>query len=366
MRILFYLGHPAHFHLFKNVIVNLSDNHKIFILTKKKDILDELLNNSGLAYNNILPEGRKDTKFFIATGLIKRDYRMFKFCRKNKPDVMVGTSPEICHVGKLLNIPSINVNEDDAAAVPLYAKFCYPYATDILTPDSCDNGKWNIKSVKYNSYHELAYLHPDVFKPDLKVLDKYNIKRPYYILRFSALNAYHDAGVKGINKDIASNIISKLISQGNIYITAEAKLDAEFERFRLKINPLDIHNVLSYCEMYIGDSQTMAAESAVLGVPSLRLNDFVGKLGYLEELENKYHLTFGFKSDNSSGLLNKIDELLNLSNIKNLWLENRNKMLLEKIDTTKFFSWFIENYPGSKSIIKENPEYQYKFKINFE
>jgi predicted glycosyltransferase len=363
MKILFYLGHPAHFHLFKNIITHLSVKNDISILTKKKDILDELLNKSGFAYYNILPSGRKDSKFNIALGLIKRDYRMLKYCLKFKPDIMVGTSPEICHVGKFLNIPSINVNEDDANAVSLYAKMSYPFATDILTPESCDNGKWNDKSIKYNSYHELAYLHPNVFNPDENVLKGYNIKKPYYILRFSALNAYHDKGVKGIHKELGLKIIDKLITKGNIYITSERKLEPEFEQYQLNINPLDIYHIIYFSEMYIGDSQTMAAESAVLGVPSLRFNDFAGRLGYLEELEKEYQLTFGFRTNNPVGLLTKIDELLNIKDIKQIWSDRRNKMLTEKIDTTKFFVWFIENYPDSKKILKENPDYQYNFKI---
>ena len=43
MKILFHLGHPAHFHLFKNVIKNLKKNkHDVFILIKKKDILEAI------------------------------------------------------------------------------------------------------------------------------------------------------------------------------------------------------------------------------------------------------------------------------------------------------------------------------------
>ena len=36
----------------------------------------------------------------------------------------------------------------------------------------------------------------------------------------------------------------------------------------------------------------MAVEAAMLGTPSLRFNDFAGKIGVLEELEHKYELTF--------------------------------------------------------------------------
>ena len=47
----------------------------------------------------------------------------------------------------------------------------------------------------------------------------------------------------------------------------------------------------------------MAAECAVLGTPSIRFNDFVGKLGYLEELELEYGLTFGIKTSDPEKLL---------------------------------------------------------------
>ena len=37
-------------------------------------------------------------------------------------------------------------------------------------------------------------------------------------------------------------------------------------------------------------------------------------------------------------------------------------MLDDNIDVTSFFTWFIENYPESQKIMKENPGYQYEFK----
>jgi len=43
-------------------------------------------------------------------------------------------------------------------------------------------------------------------------------------------------------------------------------------------------------------------------------------------------------------------------------LEKRNKFLETKIDATGFLIWFIENYPQSAKIMKENPDYQYRFK----
>ena len=48
-----------------------------------------------------------------------------------------------------------------------------------------------------------------------------------------------------------------------------------------------------FSSLYFGDSQTMAAEAWVLGVPFVRFNDFVGRTGYLRELEDVYELGYG-------------------------------------------------------------------------
>lgn len=343
MRYLFYLGHPAHFHLFKNVILQLKNaGHDTRVLIKKKDILENLLKDSGWEYTNIMQGDRGDSKWQIAYGLLKRDWAIMKIARSYKPDLMIGTSTELNQVGKLLGIPSINVNEDDAAAVPLFAKLGYPFATRILAPECCDCGKWNYKKIAHKSYHELAYLHPNHFKPDRSVVEKYNLGERFYILRFAQLTAHHDAGKKGISADIAEKIISLLAPSGNVFITSERKLEPQFEKYRIAIPPLEIHNALYFATMYIGDSQTMAAEAAVLGTPSIRFNDFVGELGYLTELEQKFGLTYGIRADDPEKLFSKIIELLKIADLKNMWQEKRKLMLNERGDLSNvMFDLFV-------------------------
>ncbi len=360
MKILIYLGHPAHFYIYKNSILTWKTNgHELFILIKKKDILEDLLRAAELPYHNILEEGRKDSKYGIFKGMIKRAIRLFSFCIKHKPDILTGTSVENSFVGKLLHIPVINVNEDDAAVVPLYAKLSYPFATEILTPKVCDSGKWNLKSIKYNSYHELAYLHPHHFTPDKSLVEKYfEIDSPYFIIRFAKLNAHHDSGIQGINTQIAERIIDILKPYGRIYITSERELEPHFEQYRIKINPLDMHHVMAFSQLYIGDSQTMAAEAGVMGIPFVRFNDFVGRIGYLRELEDVYKLGFGIRTNEVSRLYETIEMLVKMPNRAVAFQERRKIMLSEKIDYAQFLTWFIENYPESAKIMRESPEYQ--------
>jgi len=348
MKILFHLGHQAHFHLFKNVIANLKTRHTIYVLIKKKDILEELLNLSGIPYYNILPSGRKDGIFGIFSGILIKDFNMFRFCLKNKPDLLIGTSAEISHVGKLLSIPSINVNEDDVKVIKTFSNLTYPYSDYILSPKICNNEKWNYKTINYNGYHELAYLHPNHFIPDINIVRKYiDINKPYFILRFAKLNAHHDKGISGINNEIAKKIINILCNYGDIYITSERALNSDFEKYRLQINLLDIHHVLKFSKLYIGDSQTMAAEAGVLGTPFIRFNDFVGRISYLTELEKDYGLGFGFNSHQVDEMLLKIEELLEIKDLSTIWAKKRERLLKDKIDVAKFMIWFFENYPSS-------------------
>ena len=364
MRLQFYLGHPAHFHLLKNVIQKLQvKGHDIAVLIKKKDILEDLLKNSNIKFTNILSEGRKDTRLGILWGMLKRDFRSRLFAKKFKPDLLIGTSVENSHLTKFMGIPSININEDDAAVVPLYAKLSYPWASAILTPVVCNNGKWENKSIKYNSYHELAYLHPNHFTPNKNVVKNYfSPDQPYFILRFAKLKAHHDTGIDGINAIIARELIELLNPHGKVYITSERTLESEFEPYRIAINPLDMHHVMAFATLYIGDSQTMAAEAGVLGIPFIRFNDFVGRISYLAELEDKYKLGFGIKPNQPEVLYEKVKELISNPNLANEFQLRRRKMLSEKIDYAAFLVWFIENYPESVKIMKENPDYQYKFK----
>ena len=274
---------------------------------------------------------------------------------------MIGTSAEISHVGKLLKIPSCVVNEDDFDAVPLFAKLAYPWASHILAPTPCKVGKWEKNRIKYESYHELAYLHPKNFLPSQEKVKSLILKGDFFLLRFASLKAHHDSGIAGITKGICADIIDILSPHGQIFISSERELEPEFEKYRININPNDMHHALKYARMYIGDSQTMTAEAAVLGTPAIRFNDFVGRLGYLDELEFQYELTYGIQTKEPKKLMEKIIQLLERPNLTTEWKKRQEKMLSEKIDLAAFMSWMFSTYPHSVHALKKNPDYQYTF-----
>ena len=367
MRILIELNHPAHFHLYKNVAKNLIDNgHQVFILIKTKDILEELLVQSGLPYHNIQKSIHRKSKLGIVWDILDREWKMVRFVRKHKIDLLTGTAIDVAHVGWFTHKYRINTNEDDANVLPHYQKLIGPFLQTLLTPRVCNTCTLEPKTVKYESYHELAYLHPHHFTPDKAVVEKYfEADTPYFILRFSSLNAYHDRGISGIDDKIAQHLIDILKPHGRVYITSERAFSPQFEPYRIKINSIDMHHVICFSSLYIGDSQTMAAEAAILGVPFIRFNDFVGRIGYLDELENVYRLGYGIKAS-SQGAENQLyqttQHLLAMPDLKEVWEKRQQKMLAEKIDYAQFLTWFIENYPHSKKTLERNPDYQWRFR----
>lgn len=387
MNILVQLSHPAHFHLYKNAIKNWEKaGNQVYVLIKTKDILKDLLDDSGYEYFNILPISHRKNRAGVLLDMLIRDYRILKFGIQHKIDLYTGSTPEVAHVSWLTRKYSVNTGEDDIAVVPAFAKVVGLTLQTLLTPSTCDNDMFNVKSVKYKSYHELAYLHPNHFTPQKQIVEKYfPVDKTFFILRFAELTAHHDKGINGINTEVAQKLIDILSPYGDIYITSERPLEPQFEKYRIHINPLDMHHVLAFASIYIGDSQTMAAEAGVLGVPFVRFNDFVGRIGYLRELEDVYHLGYGIRANTEPFVPAKVDwideepkvqpcgaeamyevvrNLLAMDAVerRKIFKERRQKMLSEKIDYAKFLTWFIENYSESKKQVRDNAAWWQQFK----
>jgi predicted glycosyltransferase len=358
MRILVYFGHPAQYYFLKNAIKILrQDNCLITIVIKSKDVLESLLKEDSEEYYNILPEGRKSSRFHILTGLLKRDIRLFRFALHKKFDLFIGSDASLAHIGRLLRIPVLTVTEDDISVIRWLARLTYPFTNYILTPEICDVGRYSRKKIGYNGYMKLAYLAPQYFKPV-----PVPIAKPYFLIRIARLNAHHDFGIKGLNEQLIDEISEILSKHGKVFISSEKSMSAKYQPYLLNIRPTEIHNYLANAAMLICDSQSMSMEAAMLGIPSIRFSDFAGRISVLEELEHVYHLTYGIKTPEPQQLIEKIKELLSIPYLQDEFQRRRKKMLSEKIDVTSFIVWFIENYPLSVKKIKDTPEFQSTFR----
>ena len=344
MKILVGVSHPKHVLIFKNVIANLIERgHEIKIVAVEKEITEYLLNRFDMPHTTI---GKNQPKFYRKLlGLPKWEYLTYKIAQEFKPDIFIGRAlPHLAHVSMLLNKPFIIFEDTEIAR--LLHKITVPFASSIVTPE-CYRGDFGKKHIRFNGYFELGYLHPNYFKPVPTVLDELDLdkKDRFTVVRFISWSAIHDINQYGISNEMKIRYISKLKQYGKVFISSESKLEKKFEKYELKIPPEKLHSLLSYAQLYIGESSTMAVESSILGTPSIYASSLVGTMGNLDELQNRYGLMHSFQD--SKLALDKALELLEDENTKKKWQKKRENLLNEKIDVTKFMTEFIEGYPES-------------------
>ena len=331
------MGHPKDVHVWKNVINNLEkDGHKVKIAARDKDITLYLLDVYGLDYEVI--GTNYGTLVKNAYGLLEFNINVFKLAKRFKPDILVSGGPYLAYVSKIIRKPQIDFVDTEPAKLSAFLSF--PFSDVICTP-SCFKKKVNPKKhVTFNGYFELAYLHPNYFKPDPSVLDDLGLSTDdnFIIIRFVAWGP----GQYGFADK--EEFVRELKDYGQILITSEQKLSKDLEKYRITIPPEKIHDLLYYATMYIGESATMATEAAVLGTPAIFVNAL--RECYTDEEEEKYGLIYNFSDPKTSQeqAIRKAIELLENKNLKKEWQKKREKLLNDKIDVTKFLTGLIENH----------------------
>jgi len=356
MKILIDIGHPAHVHYFKKFIKIMENKgHQFLIISRNKEIEHYLLKK----YNIPFFDRGKGQKSLIGKAIyyFKAIYFIYKKANGFNPNVVVSFgSPYAAFVSQLICKPHIVFNDTEHAKLSHF--LTDPFSKWILTP-SCYKKNLGKKQIRFNGYMELCYLHRNYFTQDASTFDVLGLRKDekYIILRFVSWQASHDIGHSGLSLEVKKKAVKKLSKYARVFISSEGELPEDLNQYRIKIPLEKIHDALAFATLFIGEGATMASECAMIGVPAIYVNSLTA--GTLEEQE-KYGLVFSYR--NSDGIIEKALELLRRPNLRDEWETRRQKMLSDKIDVTAFMVWFIENYPVSAKTMKENPDYQYRFK----
>jgi len=358
MKILIDVGHPAHVHYFRNLAkIFEQKGAQVLFSTRDKEVTLKLLDYYRLKYINIgkpfrCPIGK-------IWGIFWFTLRLYLIALKFKPDIYLNASIYVALISKLFNKPHISLEDTfNMEQVFLYR----PFTNVILTGDY-SHPRLGEKEILYSSYQELAYLHPNYFIPDEKVLDLLGVKKEdkYIILRFVAWTASHDYGHKGISFENKIKAIKEFENYARVFISSEAEPPNELKSYKITLPPHKLHDALAFSSLVWAESFTIPAECSVLGVPSVINHNT--KSYYLHEQEHKYNLCFNY-SESETDQLKAIDKCIELLQSDNRaeWRKRRDIMLAEKIDVTSLLVWFIENYPSSAEVMRQNPDYQNRFR----
>ncbi|MBN2174677.1 MAG: DUF354 domain-containing protein [Bacteroidales bacterium] len=360
MKILIDIGHPAHVHLFKNFAkLMIGKGHSVLFTCRDKEFIIFLLNKYNFHFKCLGKHYRTNVLkvFGLLEFILKILYISFKF----KPNFFLSHgSMYAAFCGWILKKPHISFEDTfNFEQIKLYKPF-----TKVILTSTYFHPYLGKNNIKYPGYHELAYLHPNYFQPNRSILSELGISgnKPFFILRFVSWNATHDIGHQGISDSTKIILTKKLSNFGRVFISSEKQLSKELEPYRLSIDPDKIHDAIAFSSLLYGESATMAAEAAVLGVPAIYLDDN-GRL-YTNELEEKYGLVFNYSESKEDQELSieKALELIKINDVKEEWKLKKDRMIADKIDVTAFLVWFIEKFPNSCHTLKKEPDIFKKFK----
>lgn len=356
MRLLVDITHPAHVHFFKYAVWEWERRgHQVIITSRDKDLTLDLLDRYRFSHAT-LSRARRGVAG-LGLEMIERGRKLWPLIRKHRPAVLTAIGGTfIAPVGKLAGIPVVVFTDTEHARISNAITF--PLADVICTPE-CYEDRVRYRHKTYPGYHELAYLHPARFTPDPSQLRVFGLSagEPFIVVRLVAWSSGHDFGDKGLVDLQAA--IKKLSVYGRVLITSERPLPEALEPYRVAAGPELIHHLLYYASLFIGESATMASESAILGTPAIFIS--TSTRGYTNEQGRKYGLVYTF-SDPLTGQQQGVDkavEILANPNAKANWQAKRERMLAEKIDVTQFIVEVVEQY-GLEYQGRKHPHNQYR------
>ena len=294
MKYIFELNHPKHYYQFKYIMSILEQRgHSIMVLARDKDVLLKVLQEEGVPYRVFGVHKESISGKVFSSFSIFRHYK--RIAKEFSPDVIVSKASLYgTLVAKMLGCKSFIF--PDSEVVKLTNRVVAPMATWIVTPEpfTIDFGE---KHLRIKGLFEDCYLSPEVLSIDDSYPQEHNLQCPYAILRFVGWTANHDVNNNGFSLDEKIALADSISKYMTVYISSEKVLPPELAKYKLSTPAAQIHDVLANADLYIGDSQTMATEAALLGTPAIRSNSFVGEndMSNFKMLESKCGLLFNIR-----------------------------------------------------------------------
>jgi predicted glycosyltransferase len=330
-----------------------SKGHRFVITNRDSPIINQLLDYYEIPHH--IRNKRPEKQSFLASILYLMG--MIKYCIlysfKQHPDLYMGFGASQCAITSFFfRKPCILLDDTE------HNKFNHilykPFISTVLTPFYFRK-KLNKKQIYFDAYIEQLYLHSRYYKSNPAN------HTPYALIRYISYNATHDSEVRPLSDEIKKKFLMQIKNKMPVFVSLESTVtDPFYDEYKLKISPEKIFDVMTGASLFLTEGATMASEAGILGVPYIYINP-LQEVGNVMEQVKKYPEiaaeTINEKEINSY-IENRTVNIITPEQKE----KNRNEIEKSTINPTEFLVWFVENYPQSAKIMKENPNYQYNFK----
>src|SRR5688500_10961913 len=139
MNILIDVGHPAHYHVFKNLAkVAVTQGHGVVFTIREKDVTKTLMDGDGVPYVNTGPVAKGAR---LAFEMLRRDRVILREARKCKADYLFGVcNMMVAQASRLGPGRSIVLNDTEDASLAQATP--YPFRHGMWTPERFTTGDW--------------------------------------------------------------------------------------------------------------------------------------------------------------------------------------------------------------------------------
>jgi predicted glycosyltransferase len=338
MHVLVTIQHGENVHLFKHAIEELrEDGHEVSVFAREKDINLDLLDAYDIEHTVLC--GAPDGLFDLAAVQLRYEWSLLRAARALDPDVVL-TSHGVAgpHVATLLGARSVTFL-DTEAHVAAQHKLFVPFSDELHTPASLQS-TFGETQRRYPGLHELAYLHPDRFEPDPSVLTSRGVDPDdrFFVVRLNAWDAHHDVGKGGFSPEEVDTLLETLSAHGTVFVSEERTAERDRSVHRLPVEPHEIHHLMAFADLFVGDVTTMTVEAAVLGTPTVRVSPFATErdMGKFRLLEDEYGLCYSFHTTQFTQALAVAESLASDPGADDAFATRRAELLADTVDVTDY------------------------------
>jgi len=277
--------------------------HSFTIVARQKDVTFQILKSFGTPF---ISRGKGGSNVFTKLlYLPKAIIHLVLVAKRNRTDLFLSFASSYAAIASAIcQRPHIALDDTEHASleIALYSRF----SDVIITPR--DYGRdLGSTHVKYHTYMELMYLHPEYFEPalDVRRVLGLNPRDRFAIVRLVNWTASHDVGHNTITISDKMSVIKYLAEQVTVFVSAEGKFPEELNAHKIPDHPALFHDMLRAADLYLGEGATAASEAAILGTPAIYINELSAGA-----IDSKKPSGMIFQSTDSHEICNQIEIFL--------------------------------------------------------
>jgi predicted glycosyltransferase len=275
MKIWIDLTNSPHVNFFAAMIMELQGDHELVLTSRPLANTIDLLEMNGFSYHIVGKHyGQSKVKKVLGFGM--RVAQLYRFFKDRPPDVAISHSSFYSPVvARLLKVPCIYLNDNEHAAGNRISFLC---ADRIMVPEFLDPIKvqrqWakQYKIVPYPGVKEGVYLWKYSPTQGTFASDDHGGRRMVFVRPEPWTAQYY----KG-ERNFMDTLLLEMKEDFKVVILPRGKIQEEYYRDKrfagitVPEKSINLSEIMSVCNLFIGAGGTMTREAAVLGIPTISI-----------------------------------------------------------------------------------------------